>query len=73
MRLKDRDPQAFQLWSKVIRAEIKNLIEKNTFCTTSVADKGAPVISTTLIDKVKLLSDKSWDKANCSVIGWCKS
>ena len=63
MRWKDRDPKAFCLWSKAIKAEVKNLIEKNTFCTNSVPDKGVPVIPTTLINKVKLLSDGSWDKA----------
>ena len=67
MRLKDRDPQAFRLQSKAIKAEVKNLIEKKTFCTKSVPDKGVPVIPTTLINKVKLLSDGSWDKAKSSL------
>ena len=66
LRLKWRDPLVYKLWCRSIRAEIRNLIEKGTFSFDDIP-ANIQVIPTTLINKVKLLSDGTWDKAKSRI------
>ena len=62
MKLKQKDPTAFKLWSLAIRAELKNLVTQGTFAIVN-PEKDNKIIPTTLVLKVKLTSGGNWDKA----------
>ena len=64
--MKNADPLAYKLWSRAIRAEINNLVTHGTF-SLEEANKDEFVIPTTLVFKVKLTSDGSWDKAKARI------
>jgi len=53
---KGLDSQAFKLWKRAIKAEIKYLIEHGTFSVVEDPEKHEKVIPTTLVLKVKLTS-----------------
>ena len=62
LRLQYKDPQAWRVWCRAIRAELTTLIKLSTFVIES-PQKGEPVIPTTCTNRVKLLADGDWDKA----------
>ena len=66
LRLEQKDSQAFKLWKRAIKAEIKNLIKHGTF-SVEEPEKHEKVIPTTLVLKVKLTSTGEWDKAKARI------
>ena len=66
LKLKQKDPTVFKLWSRTIRAELKNLISRGTFAIES-PERKEKIIPTTLVLKVKLTSEGNWDKAKARI------
>ena len=52
LKLKNKDPTAFKLWRRAIRAELKNLISQGMFAIES-PEKTEKIIPTTLVLKIK--------------------
>ena len=61
LKLESRDPLAFKLWSRAIRAEIRNLISQGTFSIKDIS-RDDVVIPTICIFKIKLQSDGTKSK-----------
>ena len=67
LRLKKTDPLAFKLWSRAIKAEVRCLINLNTFKIEDPKNN-EPVIPTLEVMKVKFSSDGTWDKAKARIV-----
>ena len=52
---------AYELLYRALYADVRNLIEKGTFSFDEIP-MNVPVILTTIVNKVKLSPDGSWDK-----------
>ena len=66
LKLEKNDPIAFTVWVRAIRSELKNLMSLGTF-SIEKNRKEEKVIPTTLVLKIKLTSDGSWDKAKARI------
>ena len=66
LRMQHTDPTAFKLWTRAIKAEIKNLISQGTFKLEKASDDNFS-IPTTLVFKVKLTLAREWDKTKARI------